>query len=250
MQARLAILPLLLCTALGLHAQVDPRVQRLFDLTNQARADQGLPLLQWNNALEDAAQAHANRMIQERTLAHQYSGEADLATRTAQAGARFRAVAENIAYGSSPSQIQKEWMHSPGHRANILDPQMNSIGIAVAERGGYLYAVQDFSSAIQQLDPGQIEQTVSAQLSRQGIDPSGPRDEAREACRMSHGIPGGSSAMSVVRYQTPDLSRLPAPVTQQLQKGMFTQAAVGACAPSSQSSFTSYRIAILFYTGQ
>jgi len=247
MQARHAILFILLCTAIGLQAQTDRKAQQIFDLTNQARADQGLPPLQWSGTLAAAAQAHANRMIQERTLAHQYAGEADLAARTAQAGAHFRAIAENIAYGSSPSQIEKEWMHSSGHRANILDPQMNAIGIAVAERGGYLYAVQDFSNALQQLTPSQIEQTVSSQLGNHGIDPSGPRDEARQACRADHGIPEGSSAQSVVRYQTPNLSQLPGIVTQQLQRGKFTQAAVGACAPSSRGNFTAYRIAILFY---
>jgi uncharacterized protein YkwD len=38
-------------------------------------------------------------------------------------------------------------MHSSGHRANILDGNMDSVGIAVAERDGEYYAVEDFSKA-------------------------------------------------------------------------------------------------------
>jgi uncharacterized protein YkwD len=38
-------------------------------------------------------------------------------------------------------------MKSPQHRANILDTDMDSAGIGVAERNGQLYAVEDFSKA-------------------------------------------------------------------------------------------------------
>jgi uncharacterized protein YkwD len=38
-------------------------------------------------------------------------------------------------------------MKSPPHRANILDKDMDSIGVGVVERGGQLFAVEDFSQA-------------------------------------------------------------------------------------------------------
>jgi uncharacterized protein YkwD len=38
-------------------------------------------------------------------------------------------------------------MESPLHRANILDTDMDSAGVGVAERNGQLYAVEDFSKA-------------------------------------------------------------------------------------------------------
>jgi uncharacterized protein YkwD len=38
-------------------------------------------------------------------------------------------------------------MNSPAHRDNLLDRELDSIGIAVVERGGQLFAVQDFSRA-------------------------------------------------------------------------------------------------------
>jgi uncharacterized protein YkwD len=44
-------------------------------------------------------------------------------------------MAENLAYGSgsdgSPRRIMRAWMHSDGHRYNILDPQLRQIGIGV-----------------------------------------------------------------------------------------------------------------------
>jgi uncharacterized protein YkwD len=43
--------------------------------------------------------------------------------------------------------IHQSFMKSPQHRANILDPDMGSAGIGVAERNGHLYAVEDFSKA-------------------------------------------------------------------------------------------------------
>jgi len=41
--------------------------------------------------------------------------------------------------------VHKEFMNSPNHRANILDRDMDSVGIAVVERGGKLFAVEDFA---------------------------------------------------------------------------------------------------------
>jgi len=38
-------------------------------------------------------------------------------------------------------------MHSPPHRANLLDKDMDSVGIGVVERNGELFAVEDFSKA-------------------------------------------------------------------------------------------------------
>jgi uncharacterized protein YkwD len=36
-------------------------------------------------------------------------------------------------------------MHSQSHRANILDMDMNSIGVGVVEQGHQLFAVEDFA---------------------------------------------------------------------------------------------------------
>jgi uncharacterized protein YkwD len=121
--------------------------QALFDAANRERTARRLAPLKWSAALASAARAHARRMAQANALSHQFSGEMDLGTRVRVAGVRFRAVAENVAQGPSAAVIHAQWMNSPPHRANLLDPELDSIGIAVAERNGQLFAVQDFSQA-------------------------------------------------------------------------------------------------------
>ncbi|HEX3471910.1 MAG TPA: CAP domain-containing protein, partial [Silvibacterium sp.] len=81
----------------GLPLRSNEAVQQIFYLANQDRAAYGLQPLHWDRALAMAAVQHANRMMEENTLSHQYSGEPDLLTRAVQAGAHFQALAENIA---------------------------------------------------------------------------------------------------------------------------------------------------------
>lgn len=226
--------------------QEDDPAQKIFNLTNQDRVQQGLPALRWSKTLAAAAAVHLDRMVQEPQLSHQYPGEAGLTTRAAQSGVHFQAVAENIAMGYSPQAIEEAWMHSTPHRTNILDPQMNAIGIAVVHHNGYDYAVEDFANAVEQRSPRQVEDRISELLRQQGIDPSGPRDQAEAACANPNLNPQGARA--VIRFQTPDINQLPSQVTAALHSGHFTKAAVGACPPSGpQANFTTFRITVLLY---
>ena len=221
--------------------------REIFGLTNQDRQEQGLPALRWNDALAAAAQGHADRMAEQRTLSHQLPGEPGLLARAAQAGAHFQSIAENIAVAGSPAAIERAWMHSTPHRTNILNPAMNALGVAVAERDGELYAVEDFSEASAALSVTQVEQRVRAMLRAEHVDASAPAGPAETACRMDRGMPPGTNARSMVRFQTPDLSQLPSQVAQQIRRGDFRKAAVGACSPQGEGDFTTYRVAILFY---
>lgn len=50
-----------------------------------------------------------------------------------QAGYTWIRAAENIAAGySTPGSVVAGWMDSPGHKANILDGDLEDIGIAYA----------------------------------------------------------------------------------------------------------------------
>jgi hypothetical protein len=221
---------------------------QIFALTNEDRREQGLTALQWNDALATAAQAHAERMAREGTLSHQYAGEPPLMQRAAQAGAHFEAIAENVAMAPDPEAVEQAWMHSTPHRTNILDPKMNAIGIGVADRGGNLYAVEDFAEASQTMSAQQVEQSVQQVLRGLGIDPSLPATQAEQACATQHGVPPGPTPRLMLRYQTPDLQQLQAQLRQQVGPGTYTKAAVGACAPIGvQGTFTMYRLAVLLY---
>ena len=50
---------------------------------------------------------------------------------------------ENIAYGQrSAAEVMDDWMHSPDHRANILDCEFTAVGVGLDPRG--MYWTQDF----------------------------------------------------------------------------------------------------------
>ena len=121
--------------------------QELFAAVNRARRAQGLSGLKWNDALALAAHRHAALMAQHGAAEHGFPGEPALASRVTQAGARFVWLSENVAQGPGVETIQAEFLRSPNHRANMLDSDMDSVGVGVVERGGQLFAVEDFSKA-------------------------------------------------------------------------------------------------------
>jgi len=143
--ALFSILPSALLHAQESGADLPEDVSQLLALTNQDRATQGLGPLRWSPELARAAQAHGELMVQHNDVQHQFAGEPDVSTRAGQAGAHFQAIAENIALGPNAIDIEKQWMHSAQHRTNILDPQMNIIGIALIHNNGEVWAVEDFA---------------------------------------------------------------------------------------------------------
>jgi uncharacterized protein YkwD len=119
----------------------------LFDSANAERKAHGLPTLKWDDALATAARKHALAMAQQGSVSHQVSGEPSLPARAKQAGARFTWLSENVAEGPNASDVHEKFMKSPTHRANLLDADMDSVGIGVAERNGQLFVAEDFSKA-------------------------------------------------------------------------------------------------------
>lgn len=226
--------------------------EQLFALANQSRAEQGAGPLKWDSALAAAALAHCRRMAVEGELAHRYGGEADLSDRAGQAGAHFSLIEENIALGSYVDQIHSGWMHSPGHRANLLNPSVDRVGIAVVRANGVYYAVADYARAVALLTPSQVESTVAGLIGPSGVAVRNDSSLARAACALDHGLPRASSGpqpMFVMRWQSPDLSRLPHELVDKLASGQYSQAAVGSCpAQNVEGDFTVYRVAVLLYT--
>ena len=128
-------------------AGVNSAEQQLFLSVNRARRNQGVPALRWNDALAAAARRHAGIMAQRGAAEHGFAGEPTLAARVTQAGARFVWLSENVAQGPRVEAIEAEFFRSPNHRANMVDSDMDSVGIGVVKRGGQLFAVEDFSKA-------------------------------------------------------------------------------------------------------
>jgi uncharacterized protein YkwD len=144
-----ALFLILLAALLPAHAQggANAAEQQLFLSVNRARRNQGLPGLKWNETLAVAARRHAAVMAQRGEAEHGFAGEPALASRATQAGARFVWLSENVALGPRVEAIEAEFFKSPNHRANMLDTDMDSVGVGVVERGGQFFAVEDFSKA-------------------------------------------------------------------------------------------------------
>src|SRR3954447_2112547 len=105
-------------------------------LLNAERASKGLPPVHGNAKLRTAARGWANRMVASRFFAHE-AGHSTLLSRVKRTGylhGRW-SLGENIAWGSgalaTPRAIVNGWMHSPGHRANILHGAFKDIGIGI-----------------------------------------------------------------------------------------------------------------------
>lgn len=225
--------------------------KQILALANQARAQAGAPPLVWDPALAAAARMHCERMVAEGPIAHRYGGEADLSERASIAGAHFSLIEENVALGAYPAQIHDGWMNSPGHRRNLLNPEVDRVGISVIASRGNLYAVADYSKGVALLNRTQIEAKVSELVRMSGLAlRSDPRD-ARAACELDRGLPSALTAKQpgfIMRWQSADLGRLPQQLVDRMGTREYHLASVGACTPQGdQTQFTQYRVAVLLY---
>ena len=107
-------------------------------LHNEQRARHGLPALGYDERLENAAQRHAEDMVARRYFAHDTPeglGPEDRALNAGYPTKHYSSV-ENLAWGTgveaSPVEIVDGWMHSRGHRANILRVAFTQMGAGVA----------------------------------------------------------------------------------------------------------------------
>lgn len=98
-------------------------------LISAFRAEYGLPPVTADPALNAVAGEQANAMARADRMSHTLIGE--VGTRVSRAGYAWRGVAENIAAGQgSLAAVMEAWETSPGHRANLLLPEVTEIGVA------------------------------------------------------------------------------------------------------------------------
>ena len=229
-------------------AQIPPRNEserELFELLNHERVANHLPELKWDDALFKAARKHALLMLDLNIMEHQLPSEPGLEERIAAAGARFTFIAENIALGKDSATIHSGWMHSPGHRANILSPRVTSVGIAVVRGTAGLFAVQDFSQAFANESLEQQEKQVASLLTAKGLHVTGVPDDARKSCDGNVGSLGHSGAL--IRFETGDLSEIPPDLEKKIRGEPYRNVAVGACRTPDDAGFARYKIALLFF---
>ena len=109
-------------------------------LVNRERTSRGLSRLRSNGKLDRAARGHSRHMVRAKFFAHDSPSGASVLERVKRKGYRSDGglmVGENIAWGSgsyaTPAEIVDSWMHSAGHRANILHRGFREIGVGVAK---------------------------------------------------------------------------------------------------------------------
>src|SRR5580692_4545506 len=234
----------------GTSSLVPDAAQKLMQLANQERAQTGAGPLQWDEGLAAAARDHCLRMAAEGPISHRYGGEDDLSTRAGKAGAHFDLIEENVAVGPNAAEIHDEWMHSPGHRANLLNPDVNRVGIAVVAVRGVLYATAEYARGVQKLTREQAEAQVASLVRVSGVTILEDNAQARAACG-SEGMPEVQGQLRpgfVMRWQDSDLKQLPKPLTEKLASGQYRRAEIGSCPPQDvEGDFTAYRVAVLLY---
>lgn len=145
----------------------------LVHLANDDREDQNLGELTVNPALVAAAQAKANDMARKGYFAHTSPDGRSSWSWFKDAGYSFSHAGENLAVNFSDSvDVEKAWMESPTHRANILNGKFTEVGIATAV-GEYkgkktVFVVQMFGTPAGGAKPLAVSETV----------PENPREPA------------------------------------------------------------------------
>jgi uncharacterized protein YkwD len=101
---------------------------------NHYRVHHGLHKLKIGPKLNDAAHAHSVNMARHHHLTHFSSSGQDWLSRIRAYGYRGDWVGENLGVGKwSPKRMLKAWIHSPPHRANLLNRHYRAIGIGFAK---------------------------------------------------------------------------------------------------------------------
>ena len=232
---------------------------QLFALANQVRAEAGVPALQRDEGLTQAAREHAAAMAAQQQLSHQFSGEASVQQRlTAATPLHIDRAGENVAYAATVDQAHDNLMHSPPHRENLLNPAYNVAGFGVVRSGDSLYVVQDFGHGSEINSSQQSENMVAESVVRmreksdrsplQRLDGSGVRAVACSMAQADSLNVSSNPGQYFLRYTSMQPETLPASAAKTLADRGLRAFAVGACyARTASYPGGVYWIAVVFY---
>ncbi|ADI14671.1 CAP domain-containing protein [Truepera radiovictrix] len=144
----------------------DPTLEaELLNLTNAARAREGLGALVPDEALALAARHHALEMRTLGFFAHTSPTpeNATLSRRVARSGSFARVLGENLAWirgGAVAAESVAGWLSSPGHRANLLSPDFTHVGFgSAAAEDGRTFVAQVFAYLPAPLEAAEVVAT-------------------------------------------------------------------------------------------
>jgi hypothetical protein len=174
-------------------AQFDERgEQKLVQLINQERSSRGLQPLAVDQRLTEAARKHTGLLAAHEALSHQFEGEPPLDVRIADENLPVDKEAENIARSNNVPSAHKDLMLSPPHRAAILDPNYNVVGVGVITNAGTVYVTEDFAHLPTEYSEPEadaaLQRAIAAYAIAQGVSAPErkPQSQLRQmACTMA-----------------------------------------------------------------
>jgi len=216
----------------------------LLELANQSRTQAGVSALMLDSGLSRAARLHAQAMVSAQRLSHQFESEASLPERLADATRiQLDQEGENVAFDFNAEDGHEHLMQSPPHRANLLNPTYNVIGIGVARGSDGIYIVQDFGHALPNYSVAEVKERIAATFSQarhQAGQPGLTRhdlpyaDDA--ACSMAREDKLGTSSIhefarryTVLSYTSLHPETLPREADHVLSNRSLRSFSVGAC---------------------
>ncbi|MBM7648704.1 putative YkwD family protein [Bacillus ectoiniformans] len=112
--------------------------QEILLLVNKERAKKGAQPLKFADDVDKVAQLKSEDMVKKKYFDHfspTYGSPFEMMEKY---GVSYTMAGENIAAGyTTASAVMEGWMNSPGHRANIMNPEYKEIGIGIAKGGSY-----------------------------------------------------------------------------------------------------------------
>ena len=218
--------------------------QQLLVFANQARQHAGAPPLTLDSGLSQAARIHAQAMLEAKQLSHQFSGEPSLPHRlAASSDLLLDQEGENVALDYDAQHGHEHLMLSPPHRANLLNPAYNVVGLGVVRSGDRLYIVQDFAHALPSYSDGEVKDRIAAavrQMRHAASQPELVRADLQNAdaaaCSMAHADKLGTAPVqklaeqfTVLTYTSVRPETLPAGTSSAIASRNLHSYSIGAC---------------------
>jgi uncharacterized protein YkwD len=224
--------------------------EQLLALANQARREAGAPPLKIDEGLSEAARIHAQAMREARRLSHQFDGEPSLPQRlAATTQLQLEQEGENVALDYDAEHGHEHLMLSPSHRANLLNPAYNVVGLGVIRNGDRLYIVQDFGSALPRYSPAEVKEHIAAAVNQTRRHARRSQLQLRDwlgadnaACSMAQADKLGTApviklaeSFNVLTYTSLHPETLPSGATRVVAGRNLRSYSVGACYGRTQT---------------
>jgi len=230
--------------------QFDAAGERQFvELINQERVREGLPPLETDERLTQAARKHTELLVKHKALSHQYDDEASLQLRFVDENLRSDRQAENVALEMDVAGAHANLMNSPPHRASILSSKYNAVGVGVLHSGDEVYVTEDFAHRLPDYSDAEadavLQTTIANYASAQGLPVPARKPQPaihQMACDMAlidaldSGTPKSIAGVHhVVAWTASDITDLPAGAKSLLSQPLSAGYSLGVCFASSVS---------------